>query len=84
MQVTQNVSGVILVTCEGNACKEVMKRAKLEINGVTDVFRVNEKRYDNADVIINMDVKTREQLIDAKDSVLNMNGVKSIKYRIVQ
>ena len=83
-ELVQNVSGVILVTCAGNACKEVIRKAREDISGVTDVFRVNQKKYDSADVVINMNVETKEQLLNAKDSILNMNGVKSIKYRITE
>ena len=27
-EIAQNVSGVIMVSCEGSACEEVVKRAK--------------------------------------------------------
>jgi hypothetical protein len=39
-EIVQNVSGVIMVSCESSASEEVVKRAKSQIKGVTDAFRV--------------------------------------------
>jgi hypothetical protein len=74
-----------MVSCEGSACKEVVKRAKSQIKGVTDAFPVQKtKSSGNIDVIINMDAESKEQILDAEDDVLKIDGVKSIKYRITQ
>lgn len=82
-EIVQNVSGVIMVSCEGSACEEVVKRAKSQIKGVTDAFRVlKTKSSGDINVIINMDAKSKKQILNAKDDVLKLNGVKSIKYRI--
>jgi hypothetical protein len=79
----QNVSGVIMVSCEGSACEEVVKRAKSQIRGVTDAFRVlKTKSSGDINVIINMDA-SKKQILEAKDDILRLDGVKSIKYRIV-
>jgi hypothetical protein len=78
----QNVSGVIMVSCEGSACEEVVKRAKSQIRGVTDAFRVlKTKSSGDINVIINMDA-SKKQILEAKDDILRLDGVKSIKYRI--
>jgi hypothetical protein len=78
----QNISGVIMVSCEGSACEEVVKRAKSQIRGVTDAFRVlKTKSSGDINVIINMDA-SKKQILEAKDDILRLDGVKSIKYRI--
>ena len=58
-------------------------RAKSQIKGVTDAFRVlKTKSSGDINVIINMDAVSKKQILDAKDDVLKLDGVKSIKYRI--
>lgn len=82
-EIVKKVSGVIMVSCEGSACEEVAKRAKSQIKGVTDAFRVlKTKSSGEINVIINMDAVSKKQILDAKDDVLKLDGVKSIKYRI--
>jgi hypothetical protein len=82
-EIVKNVSGVIMVSCEGSACEEVVKRAKSQIKVVTEAFRVlKTKSSDDISVIINMDAVSKKQILDAKDDVLKLDGVKSIKYRI--
>jgi hypothetical protein len=71
-----------MVSCEGSACEEVVKRAKSQIRGVTDAFRVlKTKSSGDINVIINMDA-SKKQILEAKDDILRLDGVKSIKYRI--
>ncbi len=82
MTTIASVSGVILVSCKDNACKNIIEIAKSRINGVTSAFRVEKKDSDSPDVIINIDAESKEQLLTVKDNVLNMKGVDKIKYRI--
>jgi hypothetical protein len=77
-----NISGIILVTCDGKSSKYIIEQSK-SLSGVTNAYRVEKEAPDSPDVIINIDAKTREDILAAKETVLNMDGVRKVKYRIV-
>lgn len=77
-----NVSGIILVTCEDKSSKHIIQQCK-SLSGVTNAYRAEKEAPDSPDIIININAKTREDILATKETVLNMDGVQKIKYRIV-
>jgi nitrate reductase NapAB chaperone NapD len=70
-----NMSGVILVTCDGKQCQNIIKETKSKIPGITSACIVDKERDDAPDVIINMDAASREDIREATQIVVNMDGV---------
>lgn len=62
----------------------VIKKAKSDIKGVTSAVRVEKNSASSPDVMINIFIKSREDIIKAKDRLLDIDGVKSIKYLITK
>jgi hypothetical protein len=78
-----NMSGVILVTCDGKRCQNIIKESKSQIRGVTSAYIVDKQTPDAPDVIINVDASSIEYIRAATQILVNMDGVQKVKYRIV-
>jgi hypothetical protein len=78
-----NISGgIILVTCDGKSSNDVIKESK-SLSGVISAYIVDKKTPDAPDVIINMDTKYKDTILNATNILLTMHGVQKVKYQIV-
>ena len=75
------LSGILLVSCDDNEYKVIIKKAKAT-QGVTSVFQPKNKQYIH--LVINMQNASKEEIINAKNVIGDMKGVKSIEYRITK
>ena len=75
------LSGTLLISCDDNECKCIIKRVKTT-QGVTSVFQPNDKQYIH--LVVNMQNSSKEEIINAKNIIGNMKGVRSIEYRITK
>jgi len=80
---TVATSGIILINCDAKSSKKVLRECKSHISGVTSAYLVDKKTSDAPDVIVNMDAKSKEEIVTATDVVVNMDGVRKVRYRIV-
>lgn len=76
------VSGVILVSCDGNSCKDVIKRSKSEISGITSAFIVDKKTSEDPGVVINLDTVSEDDFMKAAKTLLEIGGVQKVNYKI--
>lgn len=73
-------SGTMLVTCSGKSCKTAIATAK-SMHEYQDAYRVD-KNAQAVDVIINVVANSEDRLIQLKDEILKVSGVKGIELKI--
>jgi len=75
---------MIMVNCLNDACKNIMRHAN-EFDGFESAFMVDKRHSSiDANLVINIGAESRDQVMEVKDRILNMDGVSSIKYWITE
>ncbi len=78
---TGGLSGTLLVSCDDHDCKDIIKKAKIT-QGVTSIFQPENKQYIH--LVIGMQNASKEEIMNAKNIIGDMKGVKSIEYRVTK
>lgn len=76
-----SLSGVLLVTCKGKVCDNIVKKAK-KIDGVKYAFRVKREKPEDADVIVNVNANSKDEIYSVKDKLSKDQGVNDIKIKV--
>ena len=76
-----DLSGTPLISCNDHDCKYVIKKAR-ETQGVTSVFQTKDK--EDIDLVVSMRNASKEEIINGKNMIVGIKGVKSIEYRITK
>jgi hypothetical protein len=75
------LSGVLLVTCKGKTCDNIVKKAK-KLNGVKYAFRVNRLQPEDADVIVNVNANSETEIFSVRNELSRDQGVDNIKVKM--
>lgn len=77
----EQLSGTLLISCNNHNCKKIIKKAR-ETYGVSSYFETGGKIDGNIDLVISMKNVSKNDIINAKNQISELEDVNSIEYRI--